>query len=82
MPHFAVQVRAGLGVADRCIAELGRFLGLRGKPRDQNEEADALTIGDYSQFRSTSRVNLVVEEVALLVPPRMRQRGPAAQGIA
>ena len=48
-------------------------LNLGWTPRDQNEEADALTNGDYSQLNLTSRVNVVVEEVSWLVLPRMMQ---------
>ena len=48
-------------------------LNLGWTPRGQNEEADALTNGDYSQFNSTNRVNVVVEEVSWLVLPRMMQ---------
>jgi hypothetical protein len=40
-------------------------------PRDQNEEADALTNGDYAQFRPANRVNVTIEEVKWLVPPRL-----------
>ncbi len=48
-------------------------LSLGWVPREQNEEADALTNGDFSQFRSANRVNLVVEEVAWLILPKMLQ---------
>jgi hypothetical protein len=40
-------------------------------PRDQNEEADALTNGDYAQFRPANRVNVTIEEVKWLVLPRL-----------
>ena len=42
-------------------------------PREQNEEADALTNGDFSQFRSANRVTPVVEEVAWLILRKMLQ---------
>ena len=42
-------------------------------PREQNEEADALTNGDFSQFKSANRVNLVIDEVKWLILPRMLQ---------
>ena len=48
-------------------------LNLGWTPCDQNEEADALTNGDCSQFNSTNRVNVVVEDVSWLVLPRMMQ---------
>ena len=48
-------------------------LNLGWTPRDQNEEADALTNGDYSQFSPANRVNLIVEEVAWLLLPKMMQ---------
>ncbi len=41
--------------------------------RDQNEEADALTNGDYSMFKPTNRVKVVIEEVSWLTLPRMMQ---------
>ncbi len=41
--------------------------------RDQNEEADAVTNGDYSLFNPTNRVNVVIEEVSWLILPRMMQ---------
>ena len=40
-------------------------------PRDQNEEADALTNGDYAQFGAANRVNVTIEEVQWLVLPKM-----------
>ena len=40
-------------------------------PRDQNEEADALTNGDYAQFNMANRVNVRVEDVPWLVMPKM-----------
>ena len=42
-------------------------------PRDHNEEADALTNGDYSRFDPTNRVKVVIEEVSWLILPRMMQ---------
>ena len=48
-------------------------LNLGWTPRDQNEEADALTNGDFSQFDSANRVEVNVENVAWLVLPRMMQ---------
>ena len=48
-------------------------LNLGWTPRDQNEEADAFTNGDFSQFDSANRVEVNVENVAWLVLPRMMQ---------
>jgi hypothetical protein len=48
-------------------------LNLGWTPRDQNEEADALTNGDYSSFDPARRVKVVIEEVPWLVLPRMMQ---------
>ena len=48
-------------------------LSLGWAPREQNEEADALTNGDFSQFKSANRVNLVIDEVKWLILPRMLQ---------
>ncbi len=39
--------------------------------RDQNEEADALTDGDFSQFGEANRVEIDVEKVPWLVLPKM-----------
>ena len=49
------------------------MLNLGWTPRDQNEEADALTNADYSIFDPTNRVGLVIEEVPWLILPRMMQ---------
>ena len=48
-------------------------LNLGWMPRDQNEEADALTNGDYSLFNPTNRVGATIEEVPWLILPRMMQ---------
>ena len=40
-------------------------------PRDQNEEADALTNGDYAQFSAANRVNVIIGDVPWLVLPKM-----------
>jgi hypothetical protein len=40
-------------------------------PRDQNEEADALTNGDYAQLGAANRVNVTIEDVQWLVLPKM-----------
>ena len=48
-------------------------LSLGWAPRDQNEEADALTNGDFSQFSPSNRVNVVVGEVKWLILPKMLQ---------
>ena len=40
-------------------------------PRDQNEEADALTNGDYAQFRPANRVSVTIEDVKWLVLPKL-----------
>ena len=48
-------------------------LNLGWTPRDQNEEADALTNGDYTAFCPTKRVRFVVEEAPWLVLPRMME---------
>ena len=40
-------------------------------PREQNEEADALTNAHYSSFTPGRRVNVNLEEQAWIVLPRM-----------
>ncbi len=45
-------------------------LSLGWAPREQNEEADALTNGDFSQRKPANRVNFVIEEVKWLICPR------------
>jgi hypothetical protein len=47
-------------------------LNLEWAPRDQNEEADALTNGDFSLFDTRKRVVADLEEIRWLVLPRMR----------
>ena len=46
-------------------------LNLEWAPRDQNEEADALTNGDFSLFDTRKRVVVDLEEIRWLVLPRM-----------
>ena len=46
-------------------------LNLEWAPRDQNEEADALTNGDFSLFGTRKRVVVDLEEIRWLVLPRM-----------
>ena len=40
-------------------------------PRDQNEEADALTNGDYTQFGAANRVRVTIEDVEWLLLPKL-----------
>jgi hypothetical protein len=40
-------------------------------PRDQNEEADALTNGDYVQFGAANRVRVTIEDVEWMVLPKL-----------
>ena len=40
-------------------------------PRDQNEEADALTNGDYVQFGAANRVQVTIEDVKWMVLPKL-----------
>ena len=40
-------------------------------PRDQNEEADALTNGDYAQFGAANRVRVAIEDVKWMVLPKL-----------
>ena len=40
-------------------------------PRDQNEEADALTNGDFASFSKELRVDVDVANVRWLILPRM-----------
>ena len=40
-------------------------------PRDQNEEADALTNGDYAQLGAANRVRVTIEDVEWLVLPNL-----------
>ena len=49
------------------------MLNLGWTPRDQNEEDDSLTNGDYTLFYPTKRVRVVVEEVPWLILPRMME---------
>ena len=46
-------------------------LNLGWVPRDQNEEADALTNGDFASFDVKLRVNVNVSEISWLILPRM-----------
>ena len=49
----------------------GMALNLEWAPRDQNEEADALTNGDFSLFDTQKRVVVDLKEIRWLVLPRM-----------
>ena len=49
----------------------GMALNLEWAPRDQNEEADALTNADYSSFDPARRIQVDVESVSWIVLPRM-----------
>ena len=42
-------------------------------PRDQNEEADALTNGDFSAFTAEWRVDVDLKELNFLVLPQLAQ---------
>ncbi len=46
-------------------------LSFRWVPRDQNEEADALTNGDFASFNKELRVDVDVANVRWLILPRM-----------
>ncbi len=46
-------------------------LNLGWVPRDQNEEADALTNGDFASFDVKLRTNVNVTEISWLILPRM-----------
>ena len=46
-------------------------LSLGWTPRDQNEEADALTNGDFASFDMSRRVDVDVSKVGWLIIPRM-----------
>ena len=46
-------------------------LNLGWVPRDQNEEADALTNGDFVAFDASRRINVEVAEISWLILPRM-----------
>ena len=60
--ELAVQLRA-----------LNADLSLEWVPRLQNEEADALTNGDFSAFKPSNRVPLDVEKLNFLVLPRLAE---------
>ena len=60
--ELAVQLRA-----------LNADLSLERVPRLQNEEADALTNGDFSAFKPSNRVPLDVEKLNFLVLPRLAE---------
>ena len=62
LAEVAAQLRSGSMV-----------LNLGWTHRDQNEEADTWTNGDYSPFNPTNRVKVVIEEVSWLILPRMMQ---------
>ena len=47
------------------------ILNLGWVPRDQNEEADALTNGDFAAFDASRRVHVKVAEISWLILPRM-----------
>jgi hypothetical protein len=49
----------------------GMALDLEWAPRDQNEEADALTNGDYNAFDPERRIAVDVEKIDWLVLPKM-----------
>jgi hypothetical protein len=49
----------------------GMALDLEWAPRDQNEEADALTNEDYSAFDPAKRISVMVEDINWLVLPYM-----------
>ena len=46
-------------------------LNLGRVPRDQNEEADALTNGDFASFDAKLRVNVDVTGISWLILPRV-----------
>ena len=46
-------------------------LDLEWVPRGQNEEADALTNGEYSSFSSERRIMVKVEDLPFKILPRM-----------
>ena len=46
-------------------------LSLGWVPRDQNEEADALTNGDFASFQKQLRVDVDVAQIPWLILPRM-----------
>ena len=53
------------------LRERSMALSLGWVPRDQNEEADALTNGDFASFESRLRVDIDVSQVRWLILPRM-----------
>ena len=53
------------------LRERSMALNLGWVPRDQNEEADALTNGDFASFSSGIRVDVDVANVRWLILPRM-----------
>jgi hypothetical protein len=53
------------------LSKRNMAVNLGGVPRDQNEEADALTNGDFASFDAKLRVNFDVTEISWLILPRM-----------
>jgi hypothetical protein len=53
------------------LREKSMALNLGWVPRDQNEEADALTNGDFASFSHGLRVGVDVGKVRWLILPRM-----------
>ena len=53
------------------LRERSMELNLGWVPRDQNEEADALTNGDFASFSNGLRVEVDVANVRWLILPRM-----------
>jgi hypothetical protein len=49
----------------------GMSLGLEWAPRDQNEEADALTNNDFAAFNPALRVDVEVDKINWLILPKM-----------
>ena len=60
-----------LGELAAQLRNLNASLNLVWAPRLQNEEADALTNGDFMAFRAESRVGLDLPAMSFLVLPRL-----------
>ena len=56
-----------LGELAAQLKSRGMVLDLEWAPRDQNEEADALTNGDFSAFSPSKRIEVKVEDMQWLV---------------
>ena len=62
-----------LGEVAAQLRKLNASLNLVWVPRLQNEEADALTNGEFSAFRTENRVNVDVPSLSFLILPKLAE---------